>query len=182
MTDEDRLPVSEELVAALPYGSALIVRNRDQARALSDARAVGEAAARLGVTISVSLSTPVAGPLPVSGLHLPEKSLANWTAADLHRLQPGIVTASAHSRAAAWRGRCAGADAVLLSPVLPTTSHPKDPALGIMRFSGIARACPFPVYALGGITASDVSRLLQLGAKGIAGISLFAAPEAEPEK
>ena len=182
MTDEDRMPVSLDLVAALPFGSAVIIRNRDQEQSLADARAVRELAARQGITISVSLSSPITGPLPTNGLHIPERSLVNWKASDLGRLQPGFITTSAHSRAAAWRGWCIGADAVLLSPVFPTASHPEGQALGLMRFAAIAGTCPFPIYALGGVTMRSVRRTLQVGAQGIAGISLFTAPDNGAEK
>lgn len=67
--------------------------------------------------------------------------------------------ATAHSLrelAAAHRAR---ADAVLLSPVHPTRSHPGGKALGRLRFRLIARHALVPVIALGGMTAQRARAL-----------------------
>lgn len=48
--------------------------------------------------------------------------------------------------------RRAGADAVMLSPVFPTRSHPRTRALGPVRFRLLARHANVPVIALGGMT------------------------------
>jgi len=65
------------------------------------------------------------------------------------------------------------ADAVVLSPVEATISHPDVKPLGALRFAALARAIPSPVYALGGITLAQHKRLQALGAKGIAGIGFL---------
>lgn len=69
-------------------------------------------------------------------------------------------TASAHSIPAILRARRAGAAATFLSPVFPTASHPGQPALGILRWSSLARrAGGTDVFALGGMDGSSVRRL-----------------------
>lgn len=52
-----------------------------------------------------------------------------------------------------------GADAVLLSPVYPTRSHPGAPVLGPVRFRALARLSKAPVIALGGMTSHGAARL-----------------------
>ena len=51
------------------------------------------------------------------------------------------------------------ADAVLLSPVFPTRSHPNASTLGALRFRLLARQARMPVIALGGMTRSTARRL-----------------------
>jgi thiamine-phosphate pyrophosphorylase len=51
------------------------------------------------------------------------------------------------------------ADAVLLSPVFPTRSHPGAAALGPARFRLMARHAQMPVVALGGMTVRTARRL-----------------------
>ena len=51
------------------------------------------------------------------------------------------------------------ADAVLLSPVFPTRSHPGGKVLGPVRFREIARQARLPVIALGGMTPHSARRL-----------------------
>ena len=45
-----------------------------------------------------------------------------------------------------------GADAIFLSPVFPTASHPGAATLGIHGFHVLAQQSPLPVIALGGMT------------------------------
>ena len=67
--------------------------------------------------------------------------------------------------------RCAeslGCDFALLSPVLPTQSHPGAAHLGWERFASIAACSSIPVYALGGLQHQDMDTAWQQGAHGIA--------------
>jgi len=52
-----------------------------------------------------------------------------------------------------------GADAALLSPVLPTRSHPGAKVLGPLRFRLMAGHLAMPVIALGGMNARAAGRL-----------------------
>ena len=63
-----------------------------------------------------------------------------------------------------------GADLVFLSPVFATRSHLGARTLGRIRFRMIARNCPVPVIALGGM---DAKRVSGLGADGWAGIDAW---------
>lgn len=63
------------------------------------------------------------------------------------------------------------ADAVLLSPVFATRSHPGAPALGPRRFLLIARMSCMPVLALGGMTPRRAARLPDHGWAAIDGLS-----------
>lgn len=79
--------------------------------------------------------------------------------------------AAAHSPrelAAAARTR---ADAVLLSPVFATRSHPGARTLGPLRFLLMARPAPLPTLALGGMTARTARRLPGSGWAAIDGLS-----------
>jgi thiamine-phosphate pyrophosphorylase len=72
----------------------------------------------------------------------------------------GLLTlATAHDFAELACARRRGADAVLLSPVFPTRSHPGGPTLGPLRFRLLARNSRVPVIALGGMTAARARRL-----------------------
>ena len=72
------------------------------------------------------------------------------------------------------RAALAGVDAVLLSPVFPTKSHPGAAPIGPLRFAAWVRECPLPVYALGGVSLQSARRLASSGAAGFAGIGGFA--------
>lgn len=67
-------------------------------------------------------------------------------------------------------------DAIFLSPVQHTLSHPEQQeVLGWERFAQFAKSAEMPVYALGGLQQHDLATALQHGAYGIAGIRSFIA-------
>ncbi|MGV3513306.1 MAG: thiamine phosphate synthase [Novosphingobium sp.] len=71
----------------------------------------------------------------------------------------GIRLATAHSLREIGAAVRARADAILLSPVFPTRSHPGGKVLGPVRFLLLARQSPLPVIALGGMTGQRAARL-----------------------
>jgi 8-oxo-dGTP diphosphatase len=76
--------------------------------------------------------------------------------------------ASCHNAEELRRAESLGCDFALLSPVLPTQSHPGEPSLGWEKFAEISAGCSIPVYALGGMTQDSMLTAWQHGAHGIA--------------
>ena len=58
----------------------------------------------------------------------------------------------------------------VLSPVLPTQSHPDAELLGWERFAAWADGASIPVFALGGMRPELIETAWQHGAQGIAAI------------
>jgi thiamine-phosphate pyrophosphorylase len=83
----------------------------------------------------------------------------------------GLVTWPVHNLREMRAAECAGADAVFLSPVHSTRSHPGERVLGERRFALLARRAKLPVIALGGMNAERFARLR--GAYGWAGIDAW---------
>ena len=79
-----------------------------------------------------------------------------------------LCAASCHNAEELHRAEELGCDFALLSPVLPTMSHPGEPTLGWQSFSDLTRGSSIPVYALGGLTLDDMPTAWQHGAHGIA--------------
>lgn len=84
----------------------------------------------------------------------------------------GLVTWSAHNLREIRAAEQAGAQAIFLSPVFPTRTHPGRRALGERRFALLARRTRLPVIALGGMDARRFARLR--GAYGWAAIDAWA--------
>lgn len=174
MTDSARAPKPEALLAGLPAGGAVILRHPDPAELRRMAERTVPLAHKLGAKVLVSGDTRLALVAGADGVHLSEALLARHPALGRLRPKPGwIVTAAAHGPRALALAAAAGVDAVLLSPVLQTKSHPQAPALGAVRFTALCLGCRLPVVALGGIGRSDIRRLKHSGVAGIAGIGLF---------
>ena len=64
-----------------------------------------------------------------------------------------LQLATAHNLQEIAAAKRKGADAILLSPVFPTRSHPGGTVLGPVRFRLLAQHSRVPVIALGGMSA-----------------------------
>jgi len=76
--------------------------------------------------------------------------------------------ASCHNSDELRRAQALGCDFALLSPVLPTQSHPGASHLGWENFAAMAAGSSIPVYALGGLKRTDTETAWRHGAHGIA--------------
>lgn len=86
--------------------------------------------------------------------------------------RPFLLGKSAHGRDDALRAAAEGADYVFVSPVRnPLSKEARAPALGFPELARIVRSVEIPVFALGGVVASDLSRIASCGAAGLAGIT-----------
>ena len=112
----------------------------------------------------------VNGPLDLAraagadGIHLDSSAAARLTA----RPDCAWVGVSCHDTAELLHAADLGADFALLSPVLPTQTHPGATTLGWAAFSALAAASPIPVYGLGGLGRDDVALAQSHGAHGVA--------------
>ena len=105
------------------------------------------------------------------GVHLSGKALKKLKA---RTLAPEFwLSASCHDAEQLAKARALACDFVSLAPVQATTSHPGAAPLGWSRFAELVQAQPLPVYALGGLSATDLPTARAHGACGIAGISGF---------
>ncbi len=173
VTDARRLPDPWTALAALPRGGALIWRAYGEEPGYETARQLAAAARAKGCLLLVAGSLRLGARLGIAGIHLPERDVARRRVIAAGTL----VTAACHSERAVLEAARAGVDAVLISPVLPTQSHPGARTLGVVRLArlaALAGALGMPAYALGGITdETHIRRLRGTGIAGVAGISLF---------
>ena len=158
------------LKAALDRGLRLIqVRERDMApeEAEQFARRVVELARPYGARVLVNGDVMMATRAGADGVHLQGKQLMRLAAPPA----AAIWAASCHDASELAHAAALGADFVVLSPVLPTASHPGAPGLGWEKFAGLIRNYPLPVYALGGMKPGSLDTAMQHGAHGIALLS-----------
>jgi 8-oxo-dGTP diphosphatase len=84
--------------------------------------------------------------------------------------QARLLSASCHDSAELAQAACLGLDFAVLSPVLPTASHPGAETLGWGRFAELVADHTLPVYALGGVGDAELSTAQAHGAQGVAAI------------
>ena len=80
------------------------------------------------------------------------------------------IGVSAHDVDEITLARELGADFAVLSPVLPTPSHPGQPSMGWDAFTRCLSDAGLPIYAMGGLDRSHLAQARSLGAHGVAGI------------
>lgn len=156
----------ERLDAALENGLRLIqVRDKDlpEAERLDLAREVVKRARPYRARVLVNGTLDLAQAAGADGVHLDSGALMKRTA----RPDCEWVGASCHD-AGELAHAADLADFAMLSPVLPTASHPGEPTLGWQRFAELAALSPIPVFALGGVTLADLDTARSHGAHGIA--------------
>jgi thiamine-phosphate pyrophosphorylase len=172
MSDADRLSGDTLLaaIAQLPPGALVILRQRggDWSTRLREAQAVRRACRAQRAMLLVAGDARLARAVGADGVHWPERRARLGPARPWPR---ALATCAAHGVPGLVAARRIGADAVLLSPVFATRSHPGAAPLGIVRW-GLARrtgGC-VPVLALGGVTCTSAGRLRGLHPDGYAAI------------
>ncbi len=107
----------------------------------------------------------------IKTVHLKQSQLMNLHKGDL---TVGVrYIAACHDAVSLKQAQQIGCDAVFISPVKTTATHPEAVALGWERFSEFAQNSQIPVFALGGVHPDDLATAQQHGAYGLAGIRNF---------
>jgi 8-oxo-dGTP diphosphatase len=122
-----------------------------------------------GARLLLNADPDLLSSVPADGVHLSARRLAKIPA---RPLGPDLlVSAACHNAAELARAASLGLDFALLSPVLPTASHPQVAPLGWEGFRELVDEVPLPVYALGGMRTQDIEQAIDYGGQGIAAIS-----------
>ncbi len=168
LTDPDRTPEPETAISRLPPGTGVIYRHFGDADRRGVARRISALCRRRRLVFLISADPELAARVGAHGVHWPEWRLGT------ERTGPGLMTGAAHSAEAVARWFESGADACLLSPILPTESNSARTQLGLARASQIACGSKLPVIALGGVNSTNARLLLGRGFSGIAAVSALA--------
>jgi 8-oxo-dGTP diphosphatase len=105
----------------------------------------------------------------VAGLHLNSQQLCAYQERPISK--DYWLAVSCHNENELAQAKKIDADFAVLSPVLPTPSHPEANGLGWPTFLQLIDKVNFPVYALGGMTIS--SPAAWFGAQGISGLRIL---------
>jgi 8-oxo-dGTP diphosphatase len=158
------------LEAALANGVRLVqIRERDMPASTLEtfARDATARAHAVGARVIINSDERLCRTVGADGVHLPAGQLMQLDA----RPQTGLCAASCHNRDELLRAVALGVDFAVLSPVLPTLSHPGAPTLGWERFAQLCADLPMPVYALGGMQVAMLDTAMSRNAHGVALLS-----------
>lgn len=138
------------------------------------ARAASAITAGTETKLLINDRADVAASAGAAGVHLTALSLAAGVIREAFGSE-FVIGVSTHSTAEAVSAQREGADFAVFGPVFETDSKKQYGApLGLKSLTAAtAQVAPFPILALGGITAGLVSACIEAGARGVAGISMF---------
>lgn len=160
----------ERLRTALDRGVRLLqVRERDMS-ADEMARFAGRIvplAHEYGALVLVNGDEDIVQTTGADGVHLQAGQLMQCHTPPATRLW----AASCHNREELLHAAELGANFVVLSPVLPTPSHPGEPTLGWETFADLCLDLPMPVFALGGMKLELLETAMTHSAHGVALLS-----------
>ncbi len=123
---------------------------------------------RHGARMLVNGDPELALAVGADGVHLNSRALRASSTRPL--APPMLLAASCHDAADLAQAARLGADFAVLSPVLPTRSHPDADPLGWDGFAALVEAAVVPVFALGGMRPGLRGDAWSHGGQGIAGI------------
>ncbi len=130
---------------------------------------------RHGARVLVNGDPDIAREAGADGVHFTARKLMSLDA----RPQGLLAGASCHDAGELAHAMKLEFDLAVLGPVKPTASHPGAGSLGWERFARLARGMTLPVYAIGGLTRSDLEDAWRAGAHGIAMIGGAWAPDSQ---
>ncbi|MGO1720009.1 MAG: thiamine phosphate synthase [Luteimonas sp.] len=155
-----------------PYPDVLPARRESLIRqAVALAHAAG-AEALVGGDIELARATG-------AGVHLRAAQLSALHKRPLPAVFP--VAASCHDEAELRHAQRLGCDFAVLGPVQPTPTHPEAAGLGWTRFATLRETVSLPIYAIGGLSPTDISTARRHGAQGIAAIRALWPPTLLPD-
>lgn len=167
LAETDECIFLQQLKSALDTGLKMIqVRERwlEASELKTFARKVIALAKPYSAKVLINADIGLAQEVGADGVHLSARQLMQLQ----NRPQGMLCGASCHNAAELAQAAGLEMDFAVLSPVMPTQSHPGGEVLGWEGFSRLIKDYSIPVYALGGLQARDLNTAWNNGAHGIA--------------
>lgn len=168
---------TDELVSrvkgALSLGASIIQLRAKLAEAeyLAAAQVIFPVIHAAGAQLLLNARVDMQKQFPQAGLHVSSDKL--WGLCERPVPKDVLFTASVHNLEQMEQAQLLGVDALLLSPILATQSHPDEPTLGWEKAAKWVAQATVPVYALGGVGLPELSQALTCSFQGVAGIGSF---------
>lgn len=172
LTDNNKSKNPVSIVSKLPKKSLIIIRDYSIKNRESHIKRIFKIAKSYNHYVLVAKDPILAKKTKADGIHLPEHCISKTR--KYRKLFPSwIITNACHSTKSAINAYKSNADAILLSPIFATSSHPKKNAINIDIIKFISNKINIPIYALGGINNKTITNLKRSKIKGVAAIDAF---------
>ncbi|MEE2705349.1 MAG: thiamine phosphate synthase [Pseudomonadota bacterium] len=172
-TDDKCILSPIELAKVIPINWGILIRNYQAPNRKELICSAAKICKQRGIFFIIANDLKLALSLKASGLHLSEyhfsRNILSTIFIHSSKLQ---ITTSAHTFHKITQSNLYKFDAIFLSPIFKTQSHPTQSGLGIHRFIALSKKTSVNTLALGGIRLDDYNRLSNFGLYGIGGISI----------
>ena len=121
-----------------------------------------------GARLLLNANPDLVEQVAADGVHLTSERLMALSSRPLD--SDKLVAASVHNQGQLVQAERLKVDFSVISPVLPTPSHPDTRTLGWHGYQQLTEQATHPVYALGGMQAEHLPDVWQYGGQGIAAI------------
>lgn len=164
-----------EVVEAAILGGVTVVQYREKSastrRMIDEALELRDLCRRYSVPFIVDDRVDVALAVQADGVHVGQDDMP----ASLARRLIGhdkILGVSAENMEQALAAQADGADYIGASPIFATPTKPDaPPPIGVAGLLQMARTCPLPIVAIGGLNATNAGSMIRAGAAGVAVVS-----------
>lgn len=164
-----------EVVEAAILGGVTVVQYREKSastrRMIDEALELRDLCRRYSVPFIVDDRVDVALAVEADGVHVGQDDMP----ASLARRLIGhdkILGVSAENMEQALAAQADGADYIGASPIFATPTKPDaPPPMGVAGLLQMARTCPLPIVAIGGLNATNAGSMIRAGAAGVAVVS-----------
>lgn len=172
ITDISKLKNPINIISKIPRKSIIIIRDYNIKNRKKYIKKILQKAKYYKHFTLIANDPVLAKETKADGIHLPEYSIHR--AAKYRKFFPSkIITASCHSLKSANKAYINKVNAILFSPIFPTSSHPKIKKFNLNNIRKIIKKINIPVYALGGVNNKTVKTLIKYKISKIAAIEAF---------
>jgi len=170
-TFSDEADFLHKLHLALEKGIRLVqlrVKGMDDSAFIRLAKTACEACHAHQARVLLNAAPEIVEQVGADGVHLTSARLLALSTRPLGRNK--LVAASVHNQQQLEQAEKLSVDFSVVSPILPTPSHPGAQTLGWQGFQQLTEEANHPVYALGGLQTQHLPTAWQYGGQGIAAI------------
>lgn len=166
---DDHEDFKNKLTGALSQSNKVVQfrqKNIENSEYLALAKLAESVCSQFNSLLLLSTTIGIFNQADAGGIHLNSQVLFEFDNRPVAKHH--LLSVSCHNLDEMKQAEKLGADILLLSPVKATASHPELEAIGWQQFMQMIKRVKCPVYALGGMQASDLDDAKQAGAQGIA--------------
>lgn len=162
LNGRDIIETAKELID----GGADLIQYRDKISSLNKIRNTAKRLSKLNLPLIINDYPEIAKAAGALGAHLGQRDMDIKPARRI--LRDKVIGRSTHNLEQALQAQSEGVDYIGIGPVFPTNTKKGAMPIGVGILKEISRNIDIPVFAIGGITLSNLDSILDAGISRVA--------------